>query len=137
MNSVNLIGRLTRDPEIKNLQSGSMTARFSLAVDGNRKDEKGSRRADFIPCVMWNKNAETARSYLRKGMMIGISGELRSGKYEDKNGNMRYTLEVWVSRFNFCGSKSSKEAEPLPEEVSGYGVAADYEDVPFNQEGVE
>ena len=131
MNSVNLIGRLTRDPDIKSLRSGSMTARFNLAVDGRSKDEAGNRRAYFIPCVMWNKNAETARSYLRKGMMIGISGELRSGKYEDQNGNMRYTLEVWVSRFKFCGGKSNNETEPLPEEAAGYGVAADDEDVPF------
>ena len=131
MNSVNLIGRLTRDPDIKSLRSGSMTARFSLSVDGRSKDEAGNRRADFIPCVMWNKNAEAARSYLRKGMMIGISGELRSGKYEDQNGNMRYTLEVWVSRFKFCGGKSNNEVEPLPEEAVGYGVAADDEDVPF------
>ena len=131
MNSVNLIGRLTRDPNIRSLRNGNLTAGFTLAVDGHSKDESGKLRADFIPCVMWGKNAETARNYLRKGTMIGISGELRSGKYEDQSGNMRYTLEVWVSRFKFCGSRKDGGAEPLPPEMQGFGEDTINEEIPF------
>lgn len=103
MNSINLIGRLTADPEMSEFgKKGSKMeiARFTIAVD-----RVGSEETDFIRCVAFGKSAEFADSYLDKGQRVGITGRLQTGSYEDKDGIKRYTSDVIVERITFADSK--------------------------------
>lgn len=99
MNSVILIGRLTKDPETKT-SNDLMIVRYTLAVDRKKKGE-----ADFIPCVCFGKTAEFAQKYLKKGTKVCVSGEIRTGSYEGKNGKV-YTTEICVNSHEFCGEKN-------------------------------
>lgn len=110
MNNVELIGRLTRDPDIRHTQSGHTVARFTLAVDAGKDQE-----ANFIPCVAWDKLAETIEKYVGKGRQIGVTGSLKSGKYE-RDGQTIFTLDVNVRGIDFCGSRNDAEATGSPQE---------------------
>lgn len=108
MNKVILIGRLTRDPEVKYTQGENPTAvaRYSLAV--NRKFKRdGEQEADFIPCVAFGKNGEFAEKYLHKGMKIAVCGRIQTGSYTNKEGVKVYTTDVVVEEHEFCESKGS------------------------------
>ena len=87
MNSVNLMGRLTRDPEARTTQSGQSVASFTLAVDRITKGPKGERDADFINCVAFGKTAEVVCTYVSKGQRLIVQGRIQTGNYIDKNGN--------------------------------------------------
>ena len=102
MNVVTLIGRLTRDPEVKSGQSGKQYARFSIAVD--RPFQKGE--ADFINCVAFGKTAELIGEYLRKGSKLGLNGSLQMNRYE-ANGEKRTSYDVVVNNVEFLDSKDS------------------------------
>lgn len=107
MNSVNLMGRLTRDPELKQTQSGISVCRFSVAV--NRpfvNKETNEREADFIECEAWRQTAEFVCRYFQKGAMIAVEGSLRNNNYEDANGVKHYGMKVAVNQVHFCGSKN-------------------------------
>lgn len=111
MNSVNIIGRLTADPEIRDVErkgKDDLTiASFSIAVD-----RVGSEEADFIRCKAFDMTAEFAEKYLSKGQRVGISGRLQTGKYDDKEGVTRYTTDVIVERITFAdGKKGSADDE--------------------------
>lgn len=108
MNIVILTGRLTRDPEIKYTQSGKAQARFTLAVN---KSFSKTDEADFINCVAWDKKAEFAGEYLRKGMLIGIQGRLSVRNYEDENKQKRTITEVIVDTTEFLESKKNKSGD--------------------------
>ena len=101
MNKVIEIGRLTKDPVIRQSTTGNSVASYTLAVDRYKEG------ADFIPCVAYGKNAEFAESYLHKGMKIAVEGHLQSGSYKDKEGRTVYTLDVVVDRHEFCESKNN------------------------------
>ncbi|MBZ2175408.1 single-stranded DNA-binding protein [Schnuerera sp. xch1] len=109
MNSVVLIGRLTRDPELRYIpNTGSPVARFSLAVDKQLSKEKkqeleskGQPTADFINIVVWGKQAENCANYLAKGRLTAVQGRIQSGSYEAKDGTRRYTTDVVASRVEF------------------------------------
>jgi single-strand DNA-binding protein len=107
MNKVNLIGRLTRDPEVRYSQGENPTAvaRYTLAVDRRFKRE-GEQTADFINCVAFGKNGEFAEKYLRKGVKIAVSGRIQTGSYE-KEGTRIYTTDIVVEEHEFCESKGS------------------------------
>lgn len=101
MNKVILIGRLTKDPELRfTAGSGMAVSRFTVAVN-RRKKEDG---ADFINCVAWGKTAETIAQYLTKGRQVAISGSIRTGSYDAQDGTKRYTTDVAVESFEFIGS---------------------------------
>ena len=106
MNHVCLIGRLTRDPDVRTTQNGDYVVKYTLAVDRASKD-KG---ADFISCVTFGKTAEFASKYLHKGTKIGIEGRIQTGSYTNKDGQKVYTTDVVVSNHTFCES-SGKSAE--------------------------
>ncbi|MBR3646201.1 MAG: single-stranded DNA-binding protein [Lachnospiraceae bacterium] len=111
MNLVILIGRLTRDPDIRN-GNESMVARYTLAVDRAFKKE-GEQNADFIPCVCFGKSADFAQRFLTKGKKIAVEGRIQTGSYE-KDGQKVYTTEVIVNRHEFVESKSeSTESAPV------------------------
>lgn len=107
INSVNLTGRLTRDPELRKSQSNISIGNFTLAVNRNFTDQNGERQADFINCVLFRKTAEIAKQYLSKGSQIGVTGRLQSRSYENKEGQRIYVTEVVVENLAFLESKSN------------------------------
>jgi len=106
MNKVILIGRLTRDPEIRYSQGDQpmCIARYNLAVDRRFKKD-GEQTADFIRCVAFGKNGEFAEKYLHQGLKIAIEGRIQTGSYTDKDGNTRYTTDVVVDHHEFVEKK--------------------------------
>ena len=119
MNKVILMGRLTRDPEVRYSQgeNASAVARYSLAVDRRFKQE-GQPTADFINCVAFGKSAEFAERYLRQGTKIAVVGRIQTGSYTDRNGNKVYTTDIVVEEQEFAESKASQgtsEQQPKPQ----------------------
>ena len=109
MNKIILIGRLTRDPEIKVIEeSGKVYCRFTLAVERKYKSASGENQTDFIPVIFWGKKAEIIAEYMTKGRLISVSGRLQTGSYEGKDGVKRNKAEVIAEDFQFIDSK--KEA---------------------------
>lgn len=109
MNKVILMGRLTADPELRQTQSGVSSCRFTIAVNRRFTDKNtGERQADFITCVAWRQQAEFITRYFKKGSMICIEGNIRTGSYQDRNHPdiTHYTTEVFVDNVEFTGSKS-------------------------------
>lgn len=104
MNSVVLVGRLVKNPEIRYTQSGKAVATFTLAVDRKFKQD-GQPQADFIPCVAWGKTAEVAGKYLLKGNRCGVEGRLQIRSYEAQDGSKRYVTEVVISELYFLEPK--------------------------------
>lgn len=102
MNKVVLIGRLTKDPELRfTATKGTAVARFTLAVNRKHKGENGEYEADFIQCIAYGKPGETIAQYMTKGRQLAIVGNIRTGSYEDKEGTKRYTTGVVVEGFDF------------------------------------
>lgn len=155
MNKVILIGRLTRDPEVRYGQGSdtSAVARYTLAVDRRFRTENGPS-ADFIGCVTFGKNAEFAERYLRQGIKVVATGRIQTGSYTNREGQKVYTTDVIVEEMEFAESKAANEQynQPRPvnphqaagggtHNVNGYGTNADGfmnipdgidEDIPFN-----
>ena len=107
MNSVILMGRLARDPELRHTQSGLPVASFTVAV--NRRfanKETNERQADFIDCVAWRHTAEFISKYFAKGRMIAVQGRLQVREWQDKDNNRRWSTEVQVEQAFFTGSKA-------------------------------
>ena len=111
MNKVILVGRLTRDPEVRYTQGENQTAiaRYTLAVD-HRFKRDGEPTADFINCVVFGKSAEFAEKYFRQGLRVAISGRITTGSYTNKDGIKVYTTEVTVEDQEFAESKAESEA---------------------------
>lgn len=114
MNKVNLIGRICNDLELKQAGENKYT-RFSLAVNRKYTKEDGTREADFISCVAWNKAAEIINQYFKKGSPIGIVGRIQTGSYEDDNKKKIYTTDIIIEDFDFLEKKDSR---PAPEYTS-------------------
>ena len=114
MNKVILMGRLTRDPEIRYSQNDQSMAiaRYTLAVDrrGRRDGNDGQQTADFISCTAFRQQAEFAERYLRKGMKIAIVGRIQTGSYTNRDGQRVYTTDVIVEDHEFCESKATSAA---------------------------
>lgn len=119
MNSVQLVGRLTRDPEMRYTDGGSSIARFSLAVDRRYKSENGPT-ADFPNCVAFGRTAEFIEKYFRKGMRMGCQGRIQTGSYTNNDGQKVYTTDVAVESCEFVESKASQQPE---ENNNGFGPA--------------
>lgn len=112
INRITILGRLARDPELRNTQSGTAVTSFTLAVDRNRKDADGNTPVDWIDCIAWQKTAEILAQYARKGALIGVTGRLQSRKYTAKDGTPRTAWEVVVDEFSFCERR--QDAAPAP-----------------------
>ncbi|MDO4912792.1 MAG: single-stranded DNA-binding protein [Lactobacillus sp.] len=110
INRVVLIGRLTRDPELRTTGSGISVATFSLAVDRQFTNAQGEREADFINCVIWRKSAENFTNFTSKGTLVGIEGRIQTRNYENNDGQRVYVTEVVVDNFSLLESKRSREA---------------------------
>ena len=107
MNKVVLIGRLTRDPELRYTGNNTAVASFTLAVNRPFSNQQGEREADFINVVVWRKQAENVKNYLSQGSQAAVEGRLQTRTYDDNNGQKRYITEVVADNVEFLGSKGS------------------------------
>ena len=123
MNSVVLVGRLTKDVDLRYTNNQTVVGRFALAVDRFGKD-KG---ADFINCVAFDKKAEVLQMYTHKGDKIAVIGRIQTGSYTNKNGQTVYTTDVIVNEIEFCKDRKAEPKEERPDDISQLE-----EDLPFN-----
>lgn len=112
MNKVILVGRLTKDPELRYTQSGVAVATFTLAVNRRFTNQQGEREADFIQCQVWRRQAENAANYLQKGSKCGVVGEWRTRSYEGQDGKRVYVNECLVEELEFMGAPNNAQNGP-------------------------
>ena len=139
MNKVIIMGRLTRDPDIRYSGTDNQlaVARYTLAVDRRVKKDGGEDSADFISCVAFGKTAEFAEKYIRKGTKLLVEGRIQTGSYTNKDGQKVYTTDVVVENSEFAESKAASgggdlKSQSMPEPISAMG--ADFMNIP---DGVE
>lgn len=111
MNSVILVGRLTQNPEIVEVDDSKKLTSVILAVNRNFKNADGLYETDFIRCILWNNVASTTTEYCHVGDVIGIKGRLQSSKYEDENKKVHYVTDVIAERVTFLSSNKKREVE--------------------------
>ena len=116
MNKVVLIGRLTRDPELRYTSGNAAVCNFTIAVDRPFNSNTQERGTDFIPIVVWNKQAENVKNYLTKGSQVAVEGRMQVRNYDDNNGQKRYVTEVIANSVEFMGSKNSNNGSSMPSE---------------------
>lgn len=124
MNRVSVIGRITKDIEVKQTSGGNAVCSFTVAVDRKFKDQSGNKQTDFLPCTAWRKTAELIGQYFHKGSRIAISGSLQTRSYEDQSGRKVNVVEILVEEIDFLDPKQKTEEvtsetlpiPPMPEE---------------------
>ncbi|NLI60293.1 MAG: single-stranded DNA-binding protein [Clostridiales bacterium] len=141
LNKVVLIGRLTRDPELRYTTGGVAVTRFSLAVERSFTNQQGEREADFIPIVVWRGLAENCAKYLNKGRLVAVAGRIQTGSYETPEGQRRYTTDVvaddvrfleWGDRNTGRGSDSDGTQDSHDTSPPGYNpFEGDDDELPF------
>ena len=107
LNVIAIMGRLSRDPELRQTTTGKSVASFTIACSRGRKDANGKDLVDWIPVVAWEHTAEFVCKYFEKGSLIAIDGRLQSRTYKDRDGNNRTAIEIVANNVNFAGSKST------------------------------
>lgn len=131
MNKVNLIGNLTRDPELTETASGTAVCRFTIAVGRNYTNGNGERETDFFNCTAWRTLAESIARYCEKGKKIAVSGSIQMRTYEDNQGNKRTAVDVVVQEAEFLTPKSRDEEPPKERQKKGLQAFDDDGDIPF------
>ena len=118
LNRVVLVGRLTKDPELRYTPSGVAVATFTLAVNRTFQNQSGEREADFINCVVWRKQAENAAKFLSKGQLAGVDGRVQTRHYEGQDGKRVYVTEIVAESVQYLESKKNTNggSSPLPPE---------------------
>ena len=106
INRTVLVGRLTKDPEVRFTSSNIAYARFTIAVNRTFANPSGEREADFIQCIAWRKQAENLARFVRKGSLVGVEGRIQTGSYDDKEGNRKYTTDVVCDSVQFLEPKN-------------------------------
>ncbi len=129
LNRIVLIGRLTKDPELKYTPNGVAVASFTLAVDRNRPNPQGERETDFISIVVWQKQAENCANYLSKGSLAAVDGRLQIRTYDGKDGQRHWVTEVVADSVRFLDKKG--DAKPSAPSALGSEIGFSDEDVPF------
>ncbi len=119
MNNVFFLGRITKQPEVRQTNGGKEYCRFTLAVDRDKES------ADFIPCVAWGDNAVNLAKYVIKGQQLLVSGKMQSGSFQDASGATRYTLDAYVFRIDFLSKPKGSSDDP------GSLQPVDDDDLPF------
>jgi len=109
MNKVILIGRLTKDPELRYTSSNTPVATFTLAVNRTFTNQSGEREADFINIVVWRKQAENCKNYINQGSQVAVEGRIQTRSYDDQNGGKRYVTEVVADNVQFLDTKAARE----------------------------
>ncbi len=131
INSVTLVGRLTKDPEIRTTPSGVEVGNFTLAVNRKFTNQQGEREADFINCVVFKKQAENVNQYLSKGKLAGVDGRLQSRSYENKEGQKVFVTEVICDSVQFLEPKDSQNGS------NSYQNGSSYQNSSNNTQNVE
>lgn len=133
MNQVNLVGRLTRDAEVKTTTTDKKVATFTLAVDRKFKNAQGQREADFVPIVVWDKPAEIIEKYTSKGSQVSIGGRLQVRSYEANDGQRKYVTEVVANDVGLLSSNTPKQENLAPKVTIEEVNLSTYEDdeIPF------
>lgn len=119
INNLTLVGRLTKDPDLRYTSSGTGVATFTLAVNRNFTSADGNREADFINCVIWRKPAETLANYAKKGVLIGVTGRIQTRSYDNQQGQKVYVTEVVADNFQLLESKKADSSQ----NTQGSGVS--------------
>ena len=125
LNKAILMGRLTKDPELKTTQNGNSVCSFTLAIDRRFKNQQGERETDFIPIVAWRQTAEFAAKYFSKGSKMALVGTIQPRSWEDDNGERRYITEVVADEIYFADSKRQQNDQ-------GYMPPSDGAELPFD-----
>ena len=113
INQVTLVGRLTKDPELKITQDGIAVANVTLAVSRNFKNSNGEVETDFVQCTLWRKTAENTVQYCRKGTIVGITGRIQTRSYENHEGRKVYVTDVVADNVRFLSSKPQEREEKV------------------------
>lgn len=111
LNRAILLGRLTKDPELRYTKTGTAVATFVLAVDRRMTNQQGERETDFLPIVVWNKLAESCVQYLKKGQKAAVEGRIQVRNYEDKEGRRVYVTEIVAENVQFLNSGQSQSGQ--------------------------
>ena len=112
INNVVLVGRLTKDIDLKYTGSGTAVGTFNLAVNRNFTDQNGEKKSDFVNCVIWRKSAENMANFTRKGSLVGITGRIQTRNYDNQQGQRVYITEVIVENFTLLEPKQVTEQRP-------------------------
>ena len=131
LNRIVLMGRLTRDPELRRTQSGTAVCSFTLAIDRDRKDANGEKQTDFIDCVAWSKQAEFVAQWFSKGMMAIVVGRIQSRKWQDQNGNNRTAIEINCEEVSFGETKKNRDSNSGRQNSDFADMLDEDSDVPF------
>lgn len=123
LNRVVLVGRLTRDPDLRYTPSGVAVANFTVAANRPFRNQQGEQEADFINCVTWRRQAENLANYMRKGSLIGVDGRIQTRSYEGQDGKMVYVTEVVADNIQFLESRGSQQRN----ESGGYAQNDPYQ----------
>lgn len=138
INNVVLVGRLTKDPDLRYTANGTGVSTFTLAVNRNFTNQSGNREADFINCVMWRKQAETLANYARKGTLLGVTGRIQTRSYENQQGQRVYVTEVVAENFQLLESRSAAESRNANQSNTPAGNNQQPEDSdPFNGSSID
>ena len=125
MNKAILVGRLTKDPELKTTSTGVSVCSFTIAVNRRFKNSEGGYDADFINCVAWRQQAEFISKYFSKGRMVGICGSIQTRNYEREDGQRVYVTEVVADEVSFVDSKSQSDSAPANTNTNSNSFGAD------------
>ena len=139
MNKVIIVGRLTRDPEMRTTQTGLTNTTFTVAVSRNFTNQNGEREADFFNCVTWRKQAEIVAKYCSKGTQVAIEGRLQTRSYDAQDGTKRYVTEIIVDNIEFLGSRNQQTTNISNEINNGESniVTTDISVDPYQELGQE
>ena len=142
MNRVILVGRLTKDPDLRYTPNGIAVATFTVAVNRNFKNNQGEREADFINCVIWRKQAENVANYLKKGSLCGVDGRLQTRNYDGQDGKRVYVTEVLAESVQFLeprngggNGRGNGNFTQHQEQQSGFGGGNQGDNSPFGNQG--
>jgi len=131
MNKVILIGRITKDPEVRYSQNGTSSyLMFTLAIDRSSRDASGQRTADFISCTAFNQPADFISRFVRKGYLLSVVGRLQTRSYQGQDGQMRYVTEVVVENVEFVGGKNESSSAPSNNEYVDAPATAPIDEMP-------
>lgn len=145
MNKSILIGRITKDPELRTTPNNRSVCQFTIAVNRTYTNEEGKREADFINCVVWDKQAENLAMYQKKGNQIAVEGRIQTRNYDDNNGKKVYVTEVLVNNISYLDTKKDdsnfnnleepqiveKQEEVDPYQAFGDSIEVNDDDLPF------
>ena len=129
INNVVLVGRMTRDAELRMTQSNTAVASFTLAVNRPFKNQNGEREADFINCVIWRQAAENLANWCKKGALVGITGNIQTRNYENQQGQRVYVTEVLANNFQLLESRNQQQSSNNPPANDSMDIQDD--DLPF------